>query len=241
VKLSVIVPAYNEEKLIAGSLRSIRESLAANARPGLETEVIVADNNSTDATARLAREAGATVVFEPVNQIGRARNAGAAAATGDWLVFIDADSHPSPGLIGAVLDAIERGGVAGGGSTVSMRGFSWKGRLILRVWNAVSRTLRWAAGSFIFCRADAFRAAGGFNLDLYATEELDFSKRLKRLARDEGTRFVILRSHPLETSPRRLQLYTMREMLALAWTAVLHPLSAPRRKEHVRMWYDGRR
>lgn len=241
VKLSVIVPAYNEEKLITGSLRSIRKALGANTRPGLETEVIVADNNSTDATARLAREAGATVVFEPVNQIARARNAGAAAASGDWLIFVDADSHPSPGLIGAVLDAIDRGGGAGGGSTVSTRGFPLRGRIAIRLWNAVSRTFRWAAGSFIFCRADAFRATGGFNLELYATEELDFSRRLKRVARAEGTRFVILRAHPLETSPRKFQLYTTREMLALAWTALLHPISAPRRKENTGMWYDGRR
>jgi glycosyltransferase involved in cell wall biosynthesis len=241
VKLSVIVPAYNEEKLIAGSLRSIRAALDANARPGLETEVIVADNNSTDATARIAREVGATVVFEPVNQIGRARNAGAAAATGDWLVFIDADSHPSPGLIGAVLDAIERGGVAGGGSTASTSGFPPRGRVIIRLWNAISRTFRWAAGSFIFCRADAFRAAGGFNLELYAGEEIDFSIRLKRVARAEGTRFTILHAHPLETSPRKFELYTTGEMLRLVWTAILHPVSALRRKEHVHMWYDGRR
>jgi glycosyltransferase involved in cell wall biosynthesis len=241
VKLSVIVPAYNEEKLIAGTLRSIREALDANARPGLETEVIVADNNSTDATAGIAREAGATVVFEPVNQIARARNAGAAAATGDWLVFIDADTHPSPGLIGAVLEAMARGNVAGGGSTAGTHGFPLRGRIIIRLWNAISRTLRWAAGSFIFCRADAFRAVGGFSLELYAGEELDFSRRFKRVARAEGKRFVIIHSHPILTSARKFHLYTNREMLALFWTALRHPISGLRRKENVPMWYDGRR
>ena len=49
------------------------------------------------------------MVFEPVNQIARARNTGAAAATGDWLVFIDADSHPSAELFAEVAEQIGGG------------------------------------------------------------------------------------------------------------------------------------
>src|SRR5271156_893714 len=95
LKISVIVPAYNEEKLIAGSLRSIQSALRGLSSRNWETEIIVCDNNSSDATAELARAAGTRVVFEPVNQIARARNAGAAAAGGDWFVFVDADSQPT--------------------------------------------------------------------------------------------------------------------------------------------------
>src|SRR5260221_6675890 len=91
MKLSVIVPAFNEEKRIVACVRSIHAALAANASLMLETEVIVADNNSTDATAELARQEGARVEFEPINQISRARNAGARVASGDWLLFVDAD------------------------------------------------------------------------------------------------------------------------------------------------------
>jgi len=58
--------------------------------------MIVCDNNSTDRTAEIARAAGAIVVYEPVNQIARRRNCGAAAATGDWLIFVDADSIRAP-------------------------------------------------------------------------------------------------------------------------------------------------
>ena len=94
MKISVIVPAFNEEKLIGETLRKIQAAMPAFARAGWETQLVVCDNNSTDRTAELARAAGALLVFEPINQIARARNRGAAAATGDWLIFVDADSHP---------------------------------------------------------------------------------------------------------------------------------------------------
>ena len=94
--LSIIIPAYNEERLIEQCLQSVFTSLAANEKTNFSSEIIVVDNNSADNTANLARKAGATVVFEPINQIGRARNAGAAVTTGDWLLFVDADSLLNP-------------------------------------------------------------------------------------------------------------------------------------------------
>ena len=72
MKLSVIVPAYNEAKRIESCLGHLASSLRANAGPGLESEIVVVDNNSTDATAELARLMGARVIFEPVNHIARA-------------------------------------------------------------------------------------------------------------------------------------------------------------------------
>ena len=111
MKVSVVVPAFNEERLLAGSLAAIRDAMRAFDQDGGMSELIVCDNNSTDRTAEIARAAGATVVFEPVNQIARARNRGAAAASGDWLVFVDADSYPSKGLF---EDAREVGGAVGG-------------------------------------------------------------------------------------------------------------------------------
>jgi glycosyltransferase involved in cell wall biosynthesis len=109
VKVSIVVPAFNEEKLLAATLASIRE-----AAGGLDAELIVCDNNSTDRTAEIARQAGAKVVFEPVNQISRARNAGAAAASGDWLVFVDADSFPDRDLFAELSQAMASGRYVGG-------------------------------------------------------------------------------------------------------------------------------
>jgi glycosyltransferase involved in cell wall biosynthesis len=83
MKISVVVPAFNEEKFIARSLRKIKAAADAFSSLGWETEIIVCDNNSTDRTAEKALAAGAIMVFEPVNQISRARNKGASAASGD--------------------------------------------------------------------------------------------------------------------------------------------------------------
>src|SRR5258706_12146256 len=106
MKIAVVVPAFNEEKLLPAALRSIKAAMTAFARRNWETELIVCDNNSTDRTAELAGSEGARVVFEPVNQIARARNSGAHAATGDWLVFVGADSHPSEGVLAGVAGQI---------------------------------------------------------------------------------------------------------------------------------------
>ena len=120
MKISIIVPAYNEERLIGQTLEHTQKARAAFPRVGWDSELIVCDNNSTDRTADLAREAGAVVVFEPINQIGRARNSGAAAASGDWLVFVDADSQPSMALFQEVIDQIQIGRCLAGGSTVKL-------------------------------------------------------------------------------------------------------------------------
>jgi glycosyltransferase involved in cell wall biosynthesis len=75
--ISVIIPAFNEEKLLKHTLGQIQYALKENRGQGFAWEIIVFDNNSTDRTAGVATEMGARVVFEPVNQIGRARNTGA--------------------------------------------------------------------------------------------------------------------------------------------------------------------
>ncbi|MBC8003033.1 MAG: glycosyltransferase, partial [Opitutaceae bacterium] len=105
MKISVIVPAFNEEKLLAESLLSMKMAMKAFQTREWDTELVVCDNNSKDGTAEIARSAGAIVVFEPVNQIARARNCGAAVATGDWFVFVDADSRPTAELFNAVAEA----------------------------------------------------------------------------------------------------------------------------------------
>ena len=210
--LSIIIPAYNEERLIEQCLQSIFTSLAANEKPNFSSEVIVVDNNSADNTADLARKTGAKVVFEPINQIGRARNAGAAVATGDWLLFVDADCLLNPRIVADILQLIAEGKSVGCGSTMRMPDSPWWGNGILYVWTEISLLFRWASGALVVCRTDAFRDVGGFNQDLYATDEIDLSKHLKKWGKKRGLKFSILTKHPLETSSRKLRLYSGWEM-----------------------------
>jgi glycosyltransferase involved in cell wall biosynthesis len=240
VKVSVVVPAFNEERLLAGSLAAIRAAMRVFDEAGWSSEVIVCDNNSSDRTAEIARAAGATVVFEPENQIARARNAGAARATGDWLIFVDADSYPTRGLFCDVLAAIDANAVAGG-ATVEFETSDPIVRSWLAFWNALSRVTRWAAGSFIFCDAAAFRELAGFNETLYAGEEIDFSRRMKRLGRSRGRRVVILNRHPLRTSDRKARLYTKGEFFAFMLKTALLGGRTLRDRKACHVWYDGRR
>jgi glycosyltransferase involved in cell wall biosynthesis len=241
VRISVVIPAYNEEKLIGSTLQSIAAAATAFVEKGWTTETIVCDNNSTDATAALARATGAKVVFEPVNQIGRARNTGAAAADGEWLIFVDADSRPTRELFSEVAGEIQSGRCLAGGCTVRMDERSFLGDGGTGLWNMISRIMRWSAGSFIFCERAAFGKIGGFNQDLFASEEIDLSKRLKKLARREGKKVVILHRHPLLTSARKLSLYTPREYMRFFRNAIFHPRQTITSRDACKPWYDGRR
>ncbi len=116
VDYSIIVPAYNESKYLPATLDMIHQAMETIPLKG---EIIVTDNNSTDDTADLAQKNGAKVIFEPVNQISRARNAGARAAVGKYLVFVDADTHISAELLTTALDNLQSGVCCGGGAVVT--------------------------------------------------------------------------------------------------------------------------
>ena len=238
MRLSVVIPAFNEERLLGDTLRHVARGIRV-LPAGWSWELVVCDNNSTDGTPDIARAAGARVVFEPFNQIARARNRGASVASGDWLVFVDADCSPSAELFGAVVATIEKGKAIGGGSTVALPGAPLAVRAWVSVWNVLSRTMRWAAGSFIFCDAAAFRAIGGFSEELYAAEEIDFSRRLK--AHDPQREFAILHRHPLVTSDRKARLYSWREHLAFLWKMLIAGRRTLRDRNACSVWYDGRR
>jgi glycosyltransferase involved in cell wall biosynthesis len=241
MKVSIVIPAYNEERLISGCLQAVEAALEANRASGFETEIIVVDNNSSDRTAEIAGRAGARVCFEPVNQIGRARNAGAAVSEGEWLLFVDADSWLSPELVADIFALIDSGTAVGCGSTMRMDGLPWWGRMALNLWTGVSILFRWASGAMFVCRADAFRDVGGFSQELYASEEIDLSMRLKKWGRRRGLKFVILRGHPLETSSRKVQIYSGKEIAKQFLGLALRPRRSLKDRKHLAIWYDGRR
>ena len=239
--ISIILPAFNEARLLPSTLAAVHAARKAFDYVQWNSEVIVCDNNSTDATSQIAREHGARVVFEGVNMIGRARNAGASVASGDWLVFIDADSQPSIELFAAMIEAILSGRVMAGGATVRMDTDDLRGRIATAFWNTASRLRRLMAGSFIFVETAAFRKIGGFSGQFYAAEEIDLTHRLRPLARASNRRIVILSKTPLLTSARKLKLYTPREIGRLLLSAALRPKATLTNKEACHLWYDGRR
>lgn len=231
---SIVVPAYNEQALLPATLASLRGAMAATPLAG---ELVVCDNASGDATAAVAEAGGARVVVEPVRQISRARNAGARAASGRHLVFVDADTLVPGPLLAAALAALESGRVCGGGSTAEMEGVEGGlARQMVRLWNAVSRRRRLAAGSFVFCRRDAFEAVGGFSLGVYASEEIWLSRALKRWGRARGLEFVILEGHPVLTSGRKVRWYPPAVLLGVAIGFLLLPFLV-RSKRFCWLWY----
>jgi len=241
VKISVIVPAFNEEKLLGASLTEINSAANAFLARGWEYELVVCDNNSTDQTAEIARKHGAKVIFEPVNQIARARNSGASIATGDWFVFVDADSHPSAELFAEVVGAIQSGKYIAGGSTVRLDVKYFVAGIITRLWNLTSRWKRFLAGAFIFCEAGVFRQLGGFSHEFFCAEELELSQRLKKLAKETGKDVAILHQHPLLTSARKMRLYSPWNHLWFLFRAIFDTHRAMGSREAAFMWYDGRR
>jgi len=235
------VPAYNEELLLARTLRELTKAMMVFSRAGWESELIVCDNNSNDRTAEVARAGGAEVVFEPINQIARARNTGADAASGDWLVFMDADSLPTPALFEEVVEQIRDGRYLGGGCTVQLDAHYRLAECFLKFWNWLSMRFQLMAGSFIFCDAQAFRKLGGFDEKLFATEEIDLSRRLKRFARTMDKRIIILHQHPLLTSARKFELYARWEVIWFLTRTIVTFGRTLRRRESCQPWYDGRR
>ena len=94
--ISFIVPAYNEEAVLGGTLDHIHAAARTLDEP---YEIVVADDASTDRTAEIAREHGAQVVSVHNRQIAATRNAGARAAQGEYLIFVDADTPVTPSLV----------------------------------------------------------------------------------------------------------------------------------------------
>ena len=94
IVVTFVVPTFNEQDHIGGCLRSIRN---LQLPPQVErVEMVVVDNLSTDATVDLAEAEGAKIVSIPPETISRSRNVGAAAGTGQWVAFIDADCELHP-------------------------------------------------------------------------------------------------------------------------------------------------
>jgi glycosyltransferase involved in cell wall biosynthesis len=230
--LSFIIPAHDEESEIAATIRGVRDAASA---AGVDYEIIVVDDGSADRTGAVAASAGAQVLRTESRQIAAARNAGAAAARGDILVFVDADTRVHAAVVRAVVETIHNGAVGGGVSVrfdeptpawvkVAAPAFAW-----------LMRHARVAYGCFLFCTRRGFDAAGGFDERLFASEEVALSLALRR----QGP-FTILRDTVL-TSGRKFRTYTLPEMLGRVVRLALAGTGALRDRRLLDFWYAQRR
>jgi glycosyltransferase involved in cell wall biosynthesis len=181
-RTSVVVAAYNEEAHICRLLRSLRDQTLS------PIETIVVDDGSTDATATLAKGEGAYVISTSHRGAARARNTGAAAATGEFLVFIDGDMCAGPHYVERLVAPI-KAGLAIGSFTkelyIGNPDSPWA-RCYARIRRlAFPRLLppefpdRWA--NYRAIRRDAFQAAGGYD-DVGYGEDMTLAPKVRELA-----------------------------------------------------------
>lgn len=203
VELSLIVPAHNEEKFLEPTLIALQR---AAKHSEVDFELIVVDDDSTDATSEIARRSGAIVKQVKLRNIGAVRNAGAAIAAGRWLVFVDADTIVPPETLQATIKGL-RAGLVGGGARVGLNDLDqlpWAKRMMYHlVVTGWQRMGRWAAGCYMFCDAKAFQDFGGFDEKYFAAEEFFFSRQLKRRGK-----FRLI-AEPVITSSRKLHGYSV--------------------------------
>ena len=179
VKVSIIIPAFNEAAYLPAALHSIRaaaDHLRAKCEAGyaVSVDVIVVDNHSTDETAAVARIEGSTVVHEPVQGIARARNTGARHAPGDVLVFIDADVSVPPTLLHEIHETMREPSCIGGGVDVNYRPRRLAVRLYLRAWRIFGHLTGMVQGATQFCRKRVFEQVGGYDETAWIGEDIDF-------------------------------------------------------------------
>lgn len=227
--LSVIVPAYNESRCIGRALEILMQSLEESDLPAWE--VIVADDESTDDTALIARNLGARVITSGKRNIGGTRNVGASVATGDYVLFVDADTLVRPGTIRDLVAAMDTG-VLGGGARIawSEPGPFWAD-IGVALWNRYAAWTKSPAGSFFFVKREAFQAVGGFDEEYFATEELHLGRKLKRLGK------LTILPTPVETSPRKVQDYTVWDHLRIIGRMIRSPRKGFMNPEGLEIWY----
>lgn len=207
VTVSVIIPARNEEELVAVALASV----AAQDDCSPPCECIVVDNGSTDRTVQTVNTFAAghaglaiSVVHEPQPGIALAKNRGALAASGQILVFLDADSWMESSLLADIASCYRRGSPAGSIRVVAdsrdplERLFFW-----LTEFGKVVFGIR---AQMLYCELSLFLELGGFRPELYHAEDLDLLQRARAKlgARDRHT-VCHIHSSCIATSTRRLR------------------------------------
>ncbi|SEM21115.1 glycosyltransferase family 2 protein [Streptacidiphilus jiangxiensis] len=205
--VSVVVPAFNEACFLPRCLGSLHHSALRLADIGgaVSCEIVVADNASTDATAETARAFGARVVQVPRRGVARARNAGARAARGDLLVFVDADYRVPLGFLTGITARFgAEPTLTAAGVRVELEPAEIDPLTRLCAHGALRLLTRVKRMSFgvLAVRAGYFASVGGYREDLYAYEDVAFLEQLRADARRGRARWAQLDGITVHASPR---------------------------------------
>lgn len=198
-KISLIIPAHNEENFLPACLGAARE---AAKRIDSAVEIIVILNRCTDATEEIATCHGCLIVREDAKNLSMIRNAGVAAASGEIIVTCDADSRMHPDSFQQILRRLATGRVVGGGAMVYPERWSMG---IVASAMAILPYLAFTGvtfGLFWFLKRD-FEKIDGFDARFVSVEDVDFARRLKKHGRKSGRRWGTLWTTPLITSCRK--------------------------------------
>ncbi len=202
--ISLVIPAFNEEKLLPGLLDTVAAARAAYPRGRGAVEVIVADNGSTDATAKIAEERGCRVVKVEPHVIAAVRNGGAAAARGELLAFIDADSLIDVGTFAAIEKALARPEAVAGTTGVRPDRWSLGIAITFAIFSPVIVLLKIDTG-VVCCRRKDFEAVGGYDETMKFAEDIRLLWDLRTLGKKRGQKLVRIgerrRSPPPANSP----------------------------------------
>jgi rSAM/selenodomain-associated transferase 2 len=173
--ISIIVPTYNE----AAGIGDLIQYLRTLCGPDGHNEILVADGQSTDATAAIARDAGAYVVLCPHKGRAAQLNYGAAAAGGQILYFLHADTYPPPTLLTDLRRALGPAGYAGGCYRLAFDHPHWFLRLSAWFTRFDADIIRFGDQS-LFVRREVFERAGGYKTDLLMLEDQEIIGRLRQ-------------------------------------------------------------
>lgn len=234
--LSIIIPAYNEAAHLGETLASLNHAKALLEREtNSQTEIIVVDNDSDDATADVARACGAGVALEKQHNVAKVRNSGARASHGDVLVFVDADTVVPDNLLARLAERMSDPSCLGGAVDTDYRPQKLTVRMYLQCWRILGKLLGMAQGATQFCRRDSFIALNGYDETLFMGEDVDFYWRLKKFALRQNARAVFIEDISVVPSPRRFDQWRLWQILL--WTNPLVVLMFRRRKSCWEGWY----
>jgi len=234
MKISVIVPAYNEEKYLPRTLEKIKAGLATL---DCICEIIVVDNESTDKTKQIAEDFGAKVFTESEHNIAQVRNAGARNSSGDVLIFVDAVTLVPAEVFQEIASVMKNEKCFGGAAAVDYENFERKWmKFYLLGWRFWGMIFNMKQGAAQFCRKVSFLRIGGYDETVFMGEDVLFYWKLSRFAKQNGAFLHFIKNPKVLTSARRFDRMSLWKTFLL--THPIFILLTSRKKSFWKDWYE---